>query len=225
MFCRRSTAIAKGSPPQVRGKLSRTPKHSRDPGITPAGAGKTDGFSPRTRGVRDHPRRCGENVSPRPNLSPLSGSPPQVRGKLSTGLNPCSPNWDHPRRCGENQPDRRQQYRPAGSPPQVRGKLLASEDLDELARITPAGAGKTRAVCRTAVFIRDHPRRCGENNMIQHLGLVYRGSPPQVRGKPASVGAFTAARRITPAGAGKTSLFEFRYACCKDHPRRCGENA
>ena len=30
-----------GSPPQVRGKLSRTPKHSRDPGITPAGAGKT----------------------------------------------------------------------------------------------------------------------------------------------------------------------------------------
>ena len=31
------------------------------------------------------------------------------------------------------------------------------------------------------------------------------GSPPQVRGKPASAGAHTAARRITPAGAGKTA--------------------
>ena len=186
MFCRRSTAIAKGSPPQVRGKLSRTPKHSRDPGITPAGAGKTDGFSPRTRGVRDHPRRCGENVSPRPNLSPLSGSPPQVRGKLSTGLNPCSPNWDHPRRCGENQPDRRQQYRPAGSPPQVRGKLLASEDLDELARITPAGAGKTPEAVTTA--------------------FTWAGSPPQVRGKLFQIISQQRKRRITPAGAGKTGI-------------------
>ena len=35
------TPVLPGSPPRMRGKLSRTPKHSRDPGITPADAGKT----------------------------------------------------------------------------------------------------------------------------------------------------------------------------------------
>ena len=30
--------------------------------------------------------------------------------------------------------------------------------------------------------------------------------------------------RITPAGAGKTSVFVMRLKCSQDHPRRCGEN-
>ena len=31
-------------------------------------------------------------------------------------------------------------------------------------------------------------------------------------------------RRITPAGAGKTSMIRFALAIVEDHPRRCGEN-
>ena len=50
------------------------------------------------------------------------------------------------------------------------------------------------------------------------------GSPPQVRGKPPIDGAEILKRRITPAGAGKTSCELFPSPQGWDHPRRCGEN-
>ena len=50
------------------------------------------------------------------------------------------------------------------------------------------------------------------------------GSPPQVRGKPAQRLHAAAGRRITPAGAGKTCMWDRVYPCKEDHPRRCGEN-
>ena len=51
------------------------------------------------------------------------------------------------------------------------------------------------------------------------------GSPPQVRGKLAVSGFFTAPDGITPAGAGKTSVIIYEYIRGWDHPRRCGENS
>ena len=53
---------------------------------------------------------------------------------------------------------------------------------------------------------KDHPRRCGENAVLEELGLAYDGSPPQVRGKPLMPVAACAVLRITPAGAGKTGM-------------------
>ena len=50
------------------------------------------------------------------------------------------------------------------------------------------------------------------------------GSPPQVRGKRCIHCIIPHSNGITPAGAGKTSLFRCRRMCCRDHPRRCGEN-
>ena len=64
-------ALLDGSPPQVRGKPRERVKVQRVNGITPAGAGKTYTIAISTPVLRDHPRRCGENVSPLPNLSPL----------------------------------------------------------------------------------------------------------------------------------------------------------
>ena len=50
--------------------------------ITPAGAWKTGVlYVNRGRG-RDHPRRCGENLTCHRKGGLVSGSPPQVRGKL-----------------------------------------------------------------------------------------------------------------------------------------------
>ena len=74
-------AVTTGSPPQVRGKPSRSSISAIRFRITPAGAGKTNGTCCSCGRRRDHPRRCGENVAPR--IDPLSilGSPPQVRGK------------------------------------------------------------------------------------------------------------------------------------------------
>ena len=92
-------------------------------------------------------------------------------------------------------------------------------------RITPAGAGKTLYTVRQQFPIRDHPRRCGENHSSGRTRSARRGSPPQVRGKPGILWPLRCSRRITPAGAGKTVRLNRNRTSCKDHPRRCGENA
>ena len=50
------------------------------------------------------------------------------------------------------------------------------------------------------------------------------GSPPQVRGKPLKKAIEGGENRITPAGAGKTSVSILSAYAARDHPRRCGEN-
>ena len=55
------TAKEIGSPPQVRGKQCGQSLLRCTPGITPAGAGKTKGYTDSLPTKKDHPRRCGEN--------------------------------------------------------------------------------------------------------------------------------------------------------------------
>ena len=113
--------IAMGSPPRVRGKV-RDPKTGRNVvGITPACAGKR-GW-PRRGWPRegDHPRVCGEKITSATISSPVRGSPPRVRGKVTghysiedqTRITPACAgkrsalmtclimDEDHPRVCGE----------------------------------------------------------------------------------------------------------------------------
>ena len=54
--------------------------------------------------------------------------------------------------------------------------------------------------------------------------ILFKGSPPQVRGKRMKVFLAGTERRITPAGAGKTETFLYQAIKLQDHPRRCGEN-
>ena len=86
----------------------------------------------------------------------------------------------------------------------MRGKHTLSRAGRLLARITPAGAGKTVPVFGHRAHNRDHPRRCGENPLIQLTFIL----PPG----------------ITPAGAGKTRQPHAQAWDSQDHPRRCGEN-
>ena len=86
----------------------------------------------------------------------------------------------------------------------MRGKRTSQVCPSEMRRITPAGAGKTSARFRPAPQVRDHPRRCGENEYIDGFAYIREGSPPQVRGK---------LRRWIHGTLHK-----------QDHPRRCGEN-
>ncbi len=111
-----------------------------------------------------------------------------------------------------------------GSPPQVRGKQIYDRLITMEDRITPAGAGKTRRKTMLAPSPKDHPRRCGENGKKEYLFAFGRGSPPQVRGKPAFLWAICSKVRITPAGAGKTPVRLLSPWAAQDHPRRCGEN-
>ena len=136
-----------------------------------------------TNKPEDHPRRCGENVVAFSTTPLIVGSPPQVRGKLSAvctypadiGITPAgagktssttqdlSEEKDHPRRCVENILSLLENLQHLGSPPQVRGKLHTAAAEQTFARITPAGAGKTKATLNER--------------------FVNHGSPPQVRGK------------------------------------------
>ena len=132
---------------------------------------------------------------------------------------------DHPRRCGENCRIIFTFNLITGSPPKVRGKLLKALSWVAIQRITPAGAGKTLRVRAPPPSRTDHPRRCGENVITCISGAGISGSPPQVRGKQRRRCGMSIAKRITPAGAGKTSLLISFYTIKADHPRRCGENS
>ena len=90
---------------------------------------------------------------------------------------------DHPRRCGENFCNRAFWRAREGSPPQVRGKPLHKQLPRHAERITPAGAGKTACFLILSKFVKDHPRRCGENGICKSKTAPITGSPPQVRGK------------------------------------------
>ena len=70
----------------------------------------------------------------------------------------------------------------------------------------------------------DHPRRCGENAMLEAELDGNTGSPPQVRGKRNRAVQLFVVDRITPAGAGKTGSASAMPVISEDHPRRCGEN-
>ena len=106
----------------MRGKRLKREMHRADDGITPAHAGKTHSFFPRSGTGRDHPRACGENMEIRDRQTGERGSPPRMRGKLGiigetdvnlgitpahagkTNPEPYRPRCpkDHPRACGEN---------------------------------------------------------------------------------------------------------------------------
>ena len=88
----------------------------------------------------------------------------------------------------------------------MRGKLKYGEHNWQKGRITPADAGKTIGEHCEARKTRDHPRGCGENGNSDGAIFMKAGSPPQVRGKPSFSVVLGLPIRITPAGAGKTSV-------------------
>ena len=90
---------------------------------------------------------------------------------------------DHPRTCGENYRLGGAYLSRSGSPPHMRGKLLRCRCLCRASRITPAHAGKTFSEFQKRKGLSDHPRTCGENFSPDLSNLLYRGSPPHMRGK------------------------------------------
>ena len=86
----------------------------------------------------------------------------------------------------------------------MRGKRFFARISNQPPGITPADAGKTKINLGPEGTVKDHPRRCGENQDELLRKAVKNGSPPQVRGKLLKALSWVAIQRITPAGAGKT---------------------
>ena len=110
-----------------------------------------------------------------------------------------------------------------GSPPRVRGKERPRHPENANPGITPACAGKSRQMKGALLFVRDHPRVCGEKGLDGLFKLRVRGSPPRVRGKGQIHQRIDHGLGITPACAGKSQILMDTAELEVDHPRVCGE--
>ena len=140
-FMTKKTFMAR-SPPPMRGKDTELVGMLAGGGITPAYAGKSYPSPAYYNTHKDHPRLCGEKNDFSGNDILGIGSPPPMRGKvstsakhtLSTGITPAYAGKsdfhdahlrffeDHPRLCGEKFRMIGQNARKQGSPPPMRGK-------------------------------------------------------------------------------------------------------
>ena len=155
--------LAYESPPRVRGTAtpgSAAPWAWR---ITPACAGNSSIAKIELDKRKDHPRVCGEQLSPGYPLPLRRGSPPRVRGtaffanrsKYASRITPaCAGNRpsmapsentvrDHPRVCGEQKMNIHIGGMQLGSPPRVRGTENPQKVVSPEIGITPACAGNS----------------------------------------------------------------------------------
>ena len=90
-------------------------------------------------------------------------------------------------------------------------------------RITPAYAGKRDLFRCMTRMTEDHPRIRGEKALIQGRTLAGVGSPPHTRGKGLRAVGPHDDLGITPAYAGKRTMYQIIKDVIKDHPRIRGE--
>ena len=192
-------------------------------GITPAYAGKSPVWTHRTPSCQDHPRLCGEKIRIHRVRQSFTGSPPPMRGKVTSfttqshnaRITPAyagkssfqnrsfSSREDHPRLCGEKRMIDLSVSWVRGSPPPMRGKVICRIVFKSYPRITPAYAGKSK--------------------LPDKIRFRLSGSPPPMRGKADRTRNKEGRNRITPAYAGKRSILYDAIDTMRDHPRLCGE--
>ena len=78
------TGVPQGSPPRVRGTAFRFQFCRNRSRITPACAGNRSTSTARSSGPEDHPRVCGEQSHSSMIQPSALGSPPRVRGTVSS---------------------------------------------------------------------------------------------------------------------------------------------
>ena len=90
-------------------------------------------------------------------------------------------------------------------------------------RITPACAGRSKGDADEGRQKPDHPRVCGEKDLVDSDGNLPEGSPPRVRGEAYMCISVETRPRITPACAGRSYVAISIHRLSEDHPRVCGE--
>ena len=131
---------------------------------------------------------------------------------------------DHPRGCGEHASFFRGCDPCGGSSPRMRGaRPITAGDTVALG-IIPADAGSTTCTATWRPAARDHPRGCGEHNLLSLVAIARTGSSPRMRGAPVNVGRELNRFRIIPADAGSTPPTPVPHKGWGDHPRGCGEH-
>ena len=205
--------------------------------IIPAYAGNTTDVLGGVRVDGDHPRVCGEHFSEASRDMRDVGSSPRMRGTLQqtatdaahAGNTPMASlcwltGWDHPRVCGEHGYFVLMMKPNLGSSPRMRGTPERRFSTGGNMGIIPAYAGNTDCQRSPLARPRDHPRVCGEHDMMVINSLEDLGSSPRMRGTLRQTDLPSGHVGIIPAYAGNTSLMGFTAPCPRDHPRVCGEH-
>ena len=171
-------------------------------GIIPAYAGNTCHERFASFATRDHPRICGEHCLVHFVPPWLMGSSPHMRGTHESlrrvldvhGIIPAyagntsstrlavSPCRDHPRICGEHSLVNVVHWLTWGSSPHMRGTHRFLVFGESVCGIIPAYAGNTMPPTVRRYGMGDHPRICGEHELIKNLTSYYAGSSPHMRG-------------------------------------------
>ena len=105
----------------------------------------------------------------------------------------------------------------------MRGKDCRAARLCGGPGITPAHAGKRLSPLYPIPPGWDHPRTCGEKTDVTSSVVFRSGSPPHMLGKASPFHFHFSFIGITPAHAGKSTLFFMDSFGFWDHPRTCGE--
>ena len=238
------TTCDQGSSPRMRGTPAVDDVHHRLVGIIPAHAGNTR-HGAYVRTLRwDHPRACGEHAGISLHDQGATGSSPRMRGTLTPallaslrhGIIPahagntiCVPlRWiaprDHPRACGEHLLFLLASASSQGSSPRMRGTHVGRIRNKQMRGIIPAHAGNTAILKSCRLGIRDHPRACGEHEMLVIISDGAMGSSPRMRGTLFHLNHSPLLLGIIPAHAGNTHGSTDHPERPWDHPRACGEH-
>ncbi len=105
----------------------------------------------------------------------------------------------------------------------MRGQAKKVQCVETGTRITPADAGTSVRAIRVRMYVRDHPRGCGDKMVVLSASDGVMGSPPRMRGQVKETGAPQGYLRITPADAGTSGDFGWVPRANGDHPRGCGD--
>ncbi len=242
-LCAMTTSFA-GSSPRMRGAQKKPRPLSATSGIIPADAGSTGPRAARSGCPWDHPRGCGEHVSPNERGVIAPGSSPRMRGArryqsrcgAAPGIIPAdagstgparrsgSSAPDHPRGCGEHRVCALPENVDPGSSPRMRGARTRAYRSSSRIGIIPADAGSTESLRGGLLALGDHPRGCGEHRVCALPENVDPGSSPRMRGAPVVLLFSLWLLGIIPADAGSTCGFPSPSETWRDHPRGCGEH-
>ena len=177
-----------------------------------------------SRGVRDHPRVCGEHPLWLSRSRFGVGSSPRMRGTLCRccrtrfrlGIIPAyvgntvrltfawPETWDHPRVCGEHARNAWNGVVGWGSSPRMRGTHAENRRRHNIQRIIPAYAGNTSWSRPRCTGRWDHPRVCGEHADCIVSCAADLGSSPRMRGTHFKLYVCFIHVGIIPAYAGNT---------------------
>ena len=111
---------------------------------------------------------------------------------------------DHPRACGEQDGNGKNNQHHQGSPPRMRGTGHEAAAARQERGITPAHAGNSPLMSIRLLQYRDHPRACGEQDVVTLINGWDAGSPPRMRGTDYPDTGHWHGWGITPAHAGNS---------------------